>query len=322
MRKQLLIGVGISLLCLYFVFRGLSIRDVGQAMRHADVRWLAAAMSVYACGFMMRAIRWEVLMKPIKPIPAVDLLRPMVIGFFANNVLPFRMGELVRAHVTGQKFSISRTASLATIVVERIFDTISFLTIFLAVALFFPFPGAVRHAALVLGIGCAGLIIALLIASTHEHLAHRVIDRLPLRASWKEKARGLLKNFTQGVSGMTQASFVIKAVTLSMVVWFIEGTTVYLITRAFPINLSYPQAYFLLFFLGLSVTLPQAPGYVGTVELFGVTALSLLGVPREMGLPVILAIHGCQFAFIAMLGVFALWKEGVTLGSLLKPATK
>jgi uncharacterized protein (TIRG00374 family) len=309
-KKQLFFGLIVSGICLYFVFRGLSLRDVWTAMRQAQLIWILAAMALYACGYAMRAVRWAGLIEPIQKIPAGQLVRPLIIGFFANNVLPFRMGELVRAHVTGQKFNISRTASLGTILLERICDTISFLTIFLAVAMFFPFPPGVKHAAYVLAVGCLTLIVLLFLASVHQHRAHQLLTHLPLSHRWQEKAQHMLVNFTHGVSGMKRGSFVIQALLLSMVIWLIEGSTLYLIARAFPIPFTFPEAFFLLFFLGLSVTLPQAPGYVGTVELFGVTALTLLGIPREQGLPLILTIHGMQFIFILILGVWALWKEG------------
>src|SRR4051812_16941512 len=120
MRKQLIIGILISGLCLYFAFRGLSLRDVGASLQQADLRWIALALVVYSFSFGLRAFRWAKLMEPIKPTTSAEMLRPMVIGFFANNVLPFRMGELVRAHMAGKKLGISRTASLGTIVLERI----------------------------------------------------------------------------------------------------------------------------------------------------------------------------------------------------------
>src|SRR5207302_1987252 len=128
---------------------------------------IGVALCIYACSFSLRAYRWSKLMEPVKPASTGELLRPMIIGFFANNVLPFRMGELVRAHMAGKKLNISRTASLGTIVLERICDTLSFLSIFLAVAFFFPFPGAIRHAAFVLGAACFGLIAVLFFASKH-----------------------------------------------------------------------------------------------------------------------------------------------------------
>jgi uncharacterized membrane protein YbhN (UPF0104 family) len=92
----------------------------------------------------------------------------------------------------------------------------------------------------------------------------------------------------------------------------------YLMAHSFSVPLHYPQSFFLLFFMGLSVTLPQAPGYVGTLELFGVTALALLGIPKSQGLPVILAIHGTQFTFILILGLWALWKEGLSFQAMVE----
>src|ERR1035441_6562237 len=85
---------------------------------------------------------------------------------------------------------------------------------------------------------------------------------------------------------------------------------------AFAVDVKYAGAFFLLFAIGLSVTLPQAPGYVGTFELFGVTALALLGIPKNQALPVILAIHGTQFTMIALMGTIGLWREGLSFHSL------
>ena len=107
-----------------------------------------------------------------------------------------------------------------------------------------------------------------------------------------------------------------EALLLSLMVWTIEGTYLFLMSKAFLVDLKYTQAFFLLFALGISVTLPQAPGFVGTYELFGITALSLLGIPKNQGLPVILAVHGTQFLYISIMGCLALWKEGLSLRNL------
>jgi glycosyltransferase 2 family protein len=311
MRKQFFIGFSISAVCLYFAFRGLSVREIIHAMQQADLRWVALAVIVNLCGYGVRTLRWTALMASVKPVPPGRLLRPLLIGFFGNNVLPFRMGELVRAHVAGRTIGISRTASLGTIVLERLFDSLSFLTIFLCVMFFFPFPDAIRHAATIMGIGCILLIAILAFGSRSQARIQNWTARLPLSPKWREKLQSVLANFSQGISGMTHGPSVLKTIPLSIGVWALEATMLYLITQAFNVPFTYPQAFFLLFFLGLSVALPQAPGYVGTMELFGTTALSLLGIPREQGLPIILTVHGTQFMIIMTLGVWALWKEGL-----------
>jgi glycosyltransferase 2 family protein len=310
--KHLMIGVAVAGICLYYAVRGISWRQTIDGLKEADLRWIVAAIGIYIIGYLLRTVRWQVLLAPIKSIPAKQLFAPLIIGFFANNILPLRMGELVRAHVTGKKFRISRTASLGTILLERLFDTVSFLSTFVAAALFFPFPVMVRRAALLLGIACGTLIAGILLSLRYRDLLHRLIERSPIPSGLKIKVRHLMENFIHGVSSMNRISQVLWALILSLIIWILEGSGLYLLVHAFPISFSYPKAFFLLFFLGLSVTLPQAPGYVGTMELFGVTALTLLGVHREQALPIILTIHVTQFSFIAILGLLALWTEGVS----------
>lgn len=318
MQKKLFIGVLISGACLYFVFRDQSFGQVLGALRQTNPFWLLLALLVYSATFFLRVERWAALLHSVKPVPVRRLFNPLIIGFFANNVLPFRMGEVVRAIVTGKKLDISRTAALGTIVLERICDAVSFLIIFLVMALFFPFPQGIKHGAAAMGLGCIIAITVLILGSRHQTRAHDLLERLPLAPKIRESGQSALANFASGVSALTHGASLARIAPLSLGVWLIEGTVIYLIIRAFPVHITFPQAFFVLFFLGLSVTLPQAPGYVGAVELFGVTALSLLGIPKEQGLPMILTIHGIQFALIFILGFRALWTEGMSFGSLLK----
>lgn len=318
MRKHLWIGLLIALICLYFAFRDISFRQIASSFESANPGWVILAVSIYLIGYLLRSLRWKVLMEPVKDIPTRSLFAPMIIGFLANNILPFRMGEIVRAHMTGKKFDISRTASLGTILLERLFDTVSFLTTFVAIALFFPFPFWVKRAAGALGGACGGVIIGLIVVSKHEHRFHMLVDAAPLPGTWKRRLYRVVSDLTRGVSSMTRLKHVAAALSLSLIIWIIEGTILYLIARALHVPLGYPQSFFLLFFLGLSVTLPQAPGYVGTMELFGTTALTVLKIPKGEGLALVLAIHGFQFCFIILMGSWALWKEGLSIRRLAK----
>jgi len=316
MRRHLWIGVLFALICLYYAFRGISLSDLGSVLLRARPWPILIAVTIYLFGYYLRSERWAILMRPIRPLSASVLFWPLIIGFFANNILPLRMGELVRAHISGTKFKISRTASLGTILLERICDTLSFLTTFLVASLFYPFPRYMEKGAWLLGGACVVVIITLILIRMHELAFHRILDRTPLSTNWKARIRETTGQIIHSTSGITQPRFVVEALLLSLVIWVIEGTILYLIASAFLVDLKYAGAFFFLFALGLSVTLPQAPGYVGTYELFGVTALSLLGIPKAQGLPVVLAIHGIQFILITFLGIFGLWKEGLSFKSL------
>jgi glycosyltransferase 2 family protein len=298
-----------------FVFI-ISFTETLASMRSADLRWIALAMVVYSFGFIIRSFRWRILMAPVKKVRARELYPVMMLGFLANNVLPFRMGELVRAHRTGRKFGVSRAASLGTILIERLFDTISFLTTFVVVAIFFNFPMAVRSGAWALGLACLSVIALLFGMVRRPQWVEALLRKSPLRAAWKTKLLTLSQSFTQGVLGMFRPTYLIATLVLSLSIWTLEGTVLFLIARSFDIGLGYPQSFFVLFFMGLAVTLPQAPGFVGTIELFGVSALSLLGIPKEQGLPAILTIHACQFVYILIVGFLCLWREGLSLRGL------
>ena len=166
---------------------------------------------------------------PIKQIPVEQLAAPLMIGFFANLVLPFRMGEFIRAHISGRKFSISRTASLGTIFIERIFDTLSFLSTFLCASLFYPFSRFfIERGAWMLGAVCVAAIAVLL---GHHHAPDALV--LKPGCTWfgltaglgaADPKRAVQLNFSaRSISGLRHIRSNLEAALLSRVIWFIEG---------------------------------------------------------------------------------------------------
>jgi len=321
MRKSIMIGYLLAAVCLYLAFRGISFKVFGETLMHARLNWVVLALFLYLIEYALRTMRWALLLRPVRAVPSKDLFWPLTIGFFANNILPLRMGEFVRAHVCGTKFKISRTASLGSIFLERIGDTISFLATFLVASLFYPFPPYMEKGAWLLGGCCVLAIIVLILIRQHETAFHRLLDQSPIPPSWNARVKHLGTHFIHSTSGITQPRYVIEAMVFSILIWIMEGTYLYLMSQALMVPIKYGEAFFLLFALGLSVTLPQAPGYVGTFEFFGVSALALLGISKSQGLPLILAIHGTQFTFITILGVIGLWREGLSFHQLTSTTT-
>ncbi len=303
---QLAVGLVISLGCLYFAFRGVSMTETLQALRQADARFLAAAFLFYGLGYVFRTLRWKVLLQPVKRVSLATLAKVLLVGFAANNFLPFRLGEVLRAHLCGRQFGLSRVTAFGSIVIERLTDMVSFIVAFALAAWVYPFPAAVRQAAWSMGAIALALIGALFFSILFQSRCREWLRRAPLLSTpWKHRLDALYVNFMQGVSGMMDLKTLSTAVALSLGAWWVEGTFIYLVTCAFPIPFEYPQAFFILFFLAVAVALPQAPGYVGTMEFFGGTAMALLGHSKELGLSVILAVHGLQFLFLAVVGLTA-----------------
>jgi len=312
----LVAGLLISGICLYLALRGLSIRETLSSIRQADIKWILGAFVIYGAGFYIRSCRWSVILRPLIPVRAKRLYPILMIGFLGNNVLPFRMGELLRAHVCGRQLSLSRTACLGSIFLERVFDMFTFVLLFLMTAFFLRFPPDIERAAHGMGIVAAIAVAGLLALLCAGDRVASLIRHLPLRETWTFALQRIVTNILNGLSILKSPKQVAAIAAMSMVVWGIEGTVLYTIAKAFPVEFSFSHAFFLLFFLAVSVALPQAPGYIGTMEFFGVMALSLLGIPRENGLPLILTIHGFQFLFIGIAGVMALTHEGLNIHSI------
>lgn len=319
MRKQVWIGIAVTVTFAYFAFRGISFREVGHALSQARVPLIGIAILIYAIDFALRSFRWSVILQPIKTTNTKELLWVLVLGFFANNILPFRMGELARAHFCARKLSIPASSALGTIVMERLCDMISFLFVFFLASSALPFPAYMKKGACFMGLACLAAFGVLLFMHFKRESFQRLVHRSPLRNEWKAKLVEVSQHFTHSTIGVFSGPVFVKAIFLSFAIWTAEAGFLYTIAHALSVPLPFMGAFFLLFALGLSVALPQGPGYVGTFEFFGTTALTLLGIPKETGLPVILAVHGLQFSLIALLGTIGLWKENVSFKSLSTP---
>ncbi len=146
----LLIGIAVSAFFIYLTLPGLHLRDVAEAMRTANYWWIAPGIAVYFAGLWVRSWRWHYTLREIKNVPTVRLFPLVCIGYFGNNVYPFRAGELLRSVVLKGTEKIPISSSLATVLIERIFDGLVML-LFVFIALpFAPMPDEYRRIVVVL----------------------------------------------------------------------------------------------------------------------------------------------------------------------------
>ena len=151
------IGVLISLACVYLVVRGVDLGKTADLLGGARPAWLAVAIAAVAADLVFRAFRWQILIRPICRVPLRRLSAYMLVGYLANNVLPARLGELVRSHYLGDREGISRSATLGTVVVERVVDTVVLVAIGAVAILVLDVRGVVVSAILV-GVAISGLL--------------------------------------------------------------------------------------------------------------------------------------------------------------------
>ena len=303
---------------LYLTLRKVDFAATWVYLQNANLIWVAVALLVYSLAFVIRSFRWRVLLMPLGKFSAFRLFHYLILGFFMNDLLPLRLGELVRAHATGQKLSISRSSVLATVVIERIFDGLSYVSLFLITIIFLPFPVWVRHSFMAGSCLFAGGLFILFMAARNVERARRVLDRLPLPLKWAPRIKGIFLNFLNGLQVCNRTRDLFFVFALSLAVWIVEASVFSVLSLAFGLDLTLFQSVLVMIIIGIGSILPTAPGYVGTVEFLGVSSLTFLGFARDRSFAFIITLHLIQLAAVFFWGIRGMIKEKITFTELMK----
>ncbi|MFQ5869292.1 MAG: lysylphosphatidylglycerol synthase transmembrane domain-containing protein [Candidatus Zixiibacteriota bacterium] len=310
-----LFGVVISLLFLYLAVRKVDFQAVGGAFREAN--YLYTIPNVVAILFCMwlRALRWRYLLKPVKSLTAGRLFSPVMIGFMANNLLPMRLGEFVRAYSLGEKEKISKSASFATIVVERVFDTFILLLMFAIVIAFSPFPDwakKIGYSAFVINIAIL-LFFFFLKSKTEPTL--RVLQRL-LEIFPRKLAQFVYNTtcrFTEGLAVLSDLKSLFYIGAFSGLIWIIAALSNYFIFLSFDLRPPLYASFFLLVVVAFAIMLPASPGFIGTFHFGCTVALSYFKIDPNISFPFSVVLWSCQYFPVTLLGLYYLRKEHLSL---------
>jgi uncharacterized protein (TIRG00374 family) len=268
---------------------------------------------------MLRGVRWKYLLNPAMPVSSFKLFSLLIVGFFMNNLLPLRLGELVRAHITGQKLQMSRSNVLATIVVERLFDGISYVCLFVVTVILLPsFPELAKRSFLLGGAVFGGAMLFLFFLVRNKERAAGMLRKIPMPEKMKPHFQRISINFLNGLGIFGRGKALITVFILSLIIWTIEGSVFLMMSNAFHLNMNLLQCFFVMITIGIGAALPTAPGYVGTVEFLGVTALTFLGINKDQAFGYIVTLHLLQFVTIAFWGIRTLLTEKISFSELIR----
>ncbi len=321
-QKRFWLGVIISLALLGYLFYKTNPSEIGAALSRANYFYLIPALLLYFIGVWIRAIRWHFLLRSIKPVPVRSLFPVVVIGYMANDILPFRIGEVVRAFVLGQEQGISKAATLVTIVVERIFDGLTMVAFIAGASFFFPLDDFLRGllalgAALFVGV----VVILVLVVSFRERLDRLiafVLGRLP--AHWGDRAAKLIDSFLHGLSVLRNPVDALAAFGCSIAAWLFEAGMYLVLALGFQILLPYPVFVLATAAANLVASVPSTPGYVGVFDAPVKSVLTFFGIEANLATSYTLVLHVALIVPVALLGFFYAWRAGFSLAQLSRPA--
>ena len=310
-----ILGIGISALLLWLALRTISFRDVGAAFSAANYALLAPALALYFAGVAVRAVRWRVLLAPLQEVAVARLFPIVVMGYMANDILPARLGEVVRVDVLRRREGISRAAALATVLIERIFDGLC-LIIFAAVTLpLVALTGDWRGPLLLTAILFAGATAVLVVFAVRPMLAvvlaEPAIRVLP--RGLRGRARGLVESVVRGLSVLGGVRATLWALGLTVGAWLCEAGLYLALLYALAIKGPplVPLAILATSIANLGTLLPSSPGYVGVFHYLVQQVLTQAGVPLGQATVYAVLVHAALVVPVTLLGLYYVWRLGL-----------
>jgi len=313
--RRFWIGVVFIVVFLALFFYRVDFLEMGRALVTANYIFVLPALAVYLFGVWFRAVRWKYLLHPLGNFASIRLFPLIVIGFAVNNIVPGRLGIIVRAFIIGERKGVSKIAAGATVVVENVFDGLALLLFVAVISFLVPLPewvGVITWVSVAIFVGC--LVILLLIVLREDfirRLVKALIRVFPER--WRPKLGDWLDFALTGLKMPRSPGRLLAVSSTSLLVWLCEGGMFYLLSLCFGIGQPFHVMLLVMAIATLSWMVLVTPGGLGPFDYFGREALRFFGVGTAVASATILLIHAALLLPMIALGFVFLWLENLSL---------
>lgn len=317
---QGLLAVLLSALLLWWAFRDVDLNEAIGYLERVRLGWLLAAVVTATSLFPLRLVRWRLLLRREDggAYPWLPLWHAVAMGFAANNLLPFRAGEVVRTVAASRLTGARLSTSLASVAVERVFDALTVVGL-LAVALLMPGMPAgltiagvpVQRVTTTAGIlAAAGMLAAALVVAFPE-AAERFIRAVVPSDRVAFRLVALIDGVRQGLSVLRSPARLVGVVAWSIVLWLVNALSFFLAFQAFDLKVNFAGAVVLQGVLAFGIAVPSAPGYVGPFEAAITAVLAIYGIGASQAVAYAVGYHLTTFVPITLLGVWSATRTGL-----------
>jgi uncharacterized protein (TIRG00374 family) len=255
------------------------------------------------------------MLRPLEFVSLSRLFPVVVIGYMGNNVYPFRAGEVLRSYVLRRRENVAMSASMATVIVERVFDGLVMLIFVFAALPLAPLPSdSIRTIVIVSSLFFfSALVLFFALAAMPNrafNLAEIIINAfLPSRL--RPSLMDMTRRFLDGLESLRNFRSVIMIFFTSIVIWLLETVKYWFVMQAFSFTVSFFALLLMNGVVNLATTLPSAPGYVGTFDAPGIAVLTLYGVDSATAIAYTLVLHAALWLPITLLGIYYMIREGL-----------
>ncbi len=309
---RLLIGVVISIVCVYIAFQGLHFEDFFTVVRSVNYWWIIPAVGVYTIAVVIRTWRWKSMLRPIADIPMARLWPVVVIGYMGNNVYPARAGEVLRSYVLRKREGISMSASLATVVLERLFDGLIMLVFVFVTLPFAPLPPVYTQIVTVFSLIFGLALVFFLVLASKPALFVRVWEWVAQRflpARFNAAGTDVVMRFVSGLQSLKSPREMLVIFASSALIWLTETGKYWLVMQGFPFHVDFTVLMLMTAVVNLATTVPSTPGYAGTFDVPGILILQRYGVAQAMATGYTLVLHVALWLPITLLGAYYMLRD-------------
>jgi uncharacterized protein (TIRG00374 family) len=322
----------VSGVSLYIAIQELQPVEVWKALKQANYLWIVPAVVLYLFALVARTFRWRALLSSERRVPLRELLPTMAMGRGANNIYPFRAGELVRVLLLKQRNSVSASAGLASILVERVFDGLTMILFLLVAAFIGGIPEAqevellgrvarvdLRYI-LWFAIGVFGAALGVIYAielwpAPIRRLAEWVVMRLTPRR-FHSRLLGIVDRFIGGFASVRSVLTLTLVLFSSIVVWSAETLSYRLLMNAFGFGVDLHHLLLMSGAANLGTALPSGPGNVGTFDAPSILVLTGVGIPKNSAISYQFLLHAVLWCTETFAGLWFMWRGGLKRADL------
>lgn len=332
------IGGGVTAIFIALLIFRLDIGETTQALADANYFYLIPAIAVYFVSLLFRAFRWRFLLKPFTDARTLRLYPVVMVGYMANNVLPMRLGELIRSYYLSTREPVRGSTALATILIERVFDGLTLLFLLAASALFLPVSGLAERVsdsanlpvwavATVVVMPFIAVLALMVSAGLYPDVFNKAMGKAvrlgPSR--YRDLILGVLVRFVTGFEGLHRPARLFSVFALTLPIWAAEGTMYYIIALGFDLQSQFSSTTTMLAAMlvltsvsNLATSIPSSQGSVGPFEFFAKLGLVFFGVSAAVATAYAVVLHLALLLPVIGAGFLHLAIQGISFSELSK----
>jgi uncharacterized protein (TIRG00374 family) len=305
MNKKVILGILISIILVYLSFKGINLQDVLSDLKKIQLNYVIFFLLLIILMQCLRSYRWGVILQPMEKIDQLSLFSVTSVGFLAIASIPARIGELARPYLISKRSSIKMSSALGSILIERILDSFTILTIAVIVIFLTDLPSWMIKSSIIFFLLALALFCFVMYLILRRESALKFINMILIKLPGKlaNKIDQLIHNFIDGFQVVTNINLLLYLFFLSAFIWLVDVMAIYMLLKSFGFVLPVMASFVLMIILIVGIAIPTAPGFIGNWHYACVLALSLFGLAKSEALSFAVFYHFLSMVTLVIFGV-------------------